>query len=232
MRIALCFAGQPRSFEKGYEYYARNLLNNNDVDVFIHTWEGDGVDELLKLYKPKRYCIDKPIANICDFDGKFTNTPNAEKWPPRFTVSAFYSMFMSCFLKINQEMIDRQYDWVVKSRTDYAMNGIIPFDQLDETRLYIPNCRMVETRDFGNDQFAFGSSDVMNQYMQTYMHLDTYYNAGVEMIGEDMMSANLKRFGLVGEKLVYVDMNNPFPPGPHNGTPHSLIRDDYEKWTQ
>ena len=31
---------------------------------------------------------------------------------------------------------------------------------------------------------------------------------------------------------VYVDMNNPFPPGPHNGTWHSLIRDDYDQWTK
>jgi hypothetical protein len=50
------------------------------------------------------------------------------------------------------------------------------------------------------------------------------------MIGEDMMSANLKRAGLVGERLQYVDMNNPFPPGPYNGTPHSLIRDDMDLW--
>jgi hypothetical protein len=47
---------------------------------------------------------------------------------------------------------------------------------------------------------------------------------------EDFMSANWKRAGLVGEKLVYCNINHPFPPGEYNGTWHSLIREDFEKW--
>ena len=89
---------------------------------------------------------------------------------------------------------------------------------------------MVPTRDFGNDQFAFSSQDNMMKYMSTYVNLDKYYDAGNQFIGEDMMRANLHEHNLYGDKLVYVDMNNPFPPGPHNGTWHSLIRDDYDNW--
>ena len=33
MKIALCISGQPRSFEKGYEYHYKNIIENNDVDV-------------------------------------------------------------------------------------------------------------------------------------------------------------------------------------------------------
>jgi hypothetical protein len=66
--------------------------------------------------------------------------------------------------------------------------------------------------------------------MTVYRNRDLFYNQGVQMIGEDMTSAQLKLHDLVGENLFYVDMNNPFPPGPHNGTPHSLIREDYEEW--
>ena len=39
MKIALCFSGEPRAFEKGYEYYKRNLLDLHDVDVYIHSWK-------------------------------------------------------------------------------------------------------------------------------------------------------------------------------------------------
>ena len=104
------------------------------------------------------------------------------------------------------------------------------FEQLDKSKLYIPNCRMVPSRDFGNDQFAFGSSSVLTEYMSTFLYMDQFYNAGCTMIGEDMLSANLRRSGLIGDRLVYVDMRNPFPPGKYNGTPHSLIRDDTELW--
>lgn len=223
MKIALCFCGQARSFEKGYEYYKRNLLDRYDVDVYIHSWKFEEENRFLDLYKPKEYSFVVPPLG--DFDNKYTNTPNPVKHPPRFTYRMFYSMY--CV----SEMVHGDYDWVIKSRTDYALNLVIPFDKIDNSKLYIPHCRMVPTRDFGNDQFAFSSQENMMKYMSTFVNLDKYYNAGNQFIGEDMMRANLHEHNLYGDKLVYVDMNNPFPPGPHNGTWHSLIRDDYDNWT-
>ena len=224
MKIALCFSGQCRSFAAGYEYYKRNLLDHYDVDVYIHSWKYEEERKLLELYKPVGYAFEVPPLG--DFDKHYTNTPNAEKYPPRFTYRMFYSMYQS------NKLIFSDYDWVIRARTDYALNVVIPFETLDNTKLYIPNCRMVPERDFGNDQFAFGSQETMNKYMSTYENIDKYYDAGNQFIGEDLMRANLHEHNLHGENLVYVNMNNPFPPGAHNGTWHSLIRDDYEKWSK
>ena len=72
----------------------------------------------------------------------------------------------------------------------------------------------------------------MKKYMSTFMNINHYYDdLKTLFIGEDLMKANLHEHNLFGENLVYVNMNNPFPPGSHNGTWHSLIRDDYEEWT-
>jgi hypothetical protein len=225
MKIALCFSGQARSFLKGYEYYKRNLLDQYDVDVYIHTWPGQDGEELIDLYKPKQYSMSDLVIDY-DPDKKYTNTPNAHKWPPRFTNRALYSMF------VVSSLIQGEYEWVIKTRTDYALNVVLPFGELNNSKLYIPNCRMVPERDFGNDQFAFSSQENMLKYMNTWTHKDDYYNSGVQFIGEDLMQANIRKYGLIGEKLVYCNMNNPFPPGLHNGTWHSLIRDDYEQWTK
>jgi hypothetical protein len=222
MKIALCFSGQARSFESGYEYYKKNLLDQYDVDVYIHTWKFDQDRKLLELYRPVSYEFENPPLG--NFDERYTNTPNAQKHPPRFTYRMLYSTY-KC-----SQLINKQYDWIIKSRTDYALNVVIPFSELDKSKLYIPNCRMVPERDFGNDQFAFSSQENMMKYMSTYLNIDKYYNAGNQFIGEDLMRANLYEHGLHGENLVYVNMNNPFPPGAHNGTWHSLIRDDYDKW--
>ena len=230
MKIALCLSGQPRSFEKGYEYHKKNLLDHYDVDVFIHTWaDSPGLEELFKLYDPVSVMVEqKPVG---DFDERFTNTPNAVVHPPRFTVAMLYSIFKSCELKVAHELTNKfSYDWVIKSRTDYALNIKLPFEELDNTKLYIPNCRMVPTRDFGNDQFAFGGSDVMNKRMAIYQNMEHFYDQNVAMIGEDMMRAQLHETNLHGENLVYVNMDNPFPPGQFNGTWHSLIRDDCAEW--
>lgn len=231
MKIAVCISGQPRSYEKGYEYMKRNLLDHYNCDIFIHTWHNKVYKskDVINLYKPVESLVENPLSKSF-YDNKYTNTPNAAGWPPHATVSMFYSVFQSLLLKTKYELLFDKYDWVVKTRFDYAINGVIPFSQLDKNNLYIPNCRMVPTHDFGNDQFAFGSNKVMTEYMSTYLHMDQYYNAGEPMIGENIMSANLKRAGLVGQRLVYVNMNNPFLPGKYNATPHSLIRDDMELW--
>ena len=223
MKIALCFCGQARSFKKGFEYYRANLLSDN-VDVYIHSWNFDGQQELLDLYKPKQYKFEEPPST--NADQIYTNTPNAVRHPPRFTYYMLYSMYNV------SKLIEGEYDWVIKARTDYALNVKIPFDQLDNSKLYIPNCRMVPERDFGNDQFAFSSQSNMMNYMSTFNHIDEYYNSGQQFIGENMMQANLHKHELHGEKLVYCNMNNPFPPGPQNGTWHSLIRDDYNQWAK
>jgi uncharacterized protein YjbI with pentapeptide repeats len=65
-----------------------------------------------------------------------------------------------------------------------------------------------------------------------YLNMDKYYNAGTQFIGEDLMRANLHENNLHGENLVYVNMNNPFPPGKYNSTPHCLIRDDFSDWNK
>ncbi len=231
MKIAVCISGQPRAYAQGYEYLKRNLLDKYDCDIFIHTWHNKvyRTTDVIELYKPVEWKAENQLSKSF-YDSKYTNTPDANGWPPHATVSMFYSTFQALVLKTNHELLHSRYDWIVKTRFDYALNGVLPFEHLDRNKLYIPNCRMTPLRDFGNDQFAFGSNHVMTDYMSTYLHMDQYYNAGCAMIGEDMMSANLHRHGLVGERLVYVDMKNPFPPGKYNGTPHSLIRDDMDLW--
>lgn len=233
MRIAVCISGQPRAYKQGYEYLKRNLLSHFDCDIFIHTWHNKvyRTMDVIKLYKPVEWLAENPLSKSF-YDDKFTNTPNAKGWPPHATVSMFYSAFQSLLLKTKHELAHSRYDWIIKTRFDYAINGVIPFNTLDvkQDAVYIPNCRMVPTHDFGNDQFAFGNSRSMTEYMSTYLYMQQYYDAGEQMIGENMMSANLKRAGLVGPKLIYVNMNNPFLPGPYNATPHSLIRDDTPLW--
>ena len=80
MKVALCLSGQPRVVEVGYHKLKATILDNNDVDVFIHTWfdqdnlstesvipgrEGHqldpgAIDKLIQLYQPKKILVEKP----------------------------------------------------------------------------------------------------------------------------------------------------------------------------
>lgn len=232
MRIALCLSGQPRSVKQGYEFVKRNILDGNDVTVFCHVWDSPEVGDI-SIYEPELVVIEKPLDNDLS---KYTNVPPPQpnwkvKDPARSTWNQLYAI-ESCnrFKTAYEQHNNMKFDWVVRSRYDFAINVKIPFDELDNSKLYIPNCRQVPTRDFGNDQFAFSSSENMDKYCDTYNHLDEFYDSGIQMMCEDMMGANWKHHGLAGENLVYCNVNHPFPPGPYNNTWHSLIREDFEKW--
>ena len=38
MKIALCFSGQPRFVQECSEYIKQNVIRDYDVDVFVHLW--------------------------------------------------------------------------------------------------------------------------------------------------------------------------------------------------
>jgi len=229
MKIALCLSGQPRCVKQGYEYHKKNLLDRYDVDVFCHVWEAPGVEEV-ELYQAIATMIEKPLTNDLS---KYTRVPPPQpNWKVKDPARAAWNLTYS-LMKANElcQSWEEKYDWVIRSRYDFALNVVIPFfDDLDNTKLYIPNCRMTPQRDFGNDQFAFSSQENMNKYADCFNQIDKFYDNGTIMIGEEMMSANWKEKGLVGENLIYFNPNHPFPPGPHNGTWHSLLREDFESW--
>jgi hypothetical protein len=233
MRIALCLSGQARAFNQGYEFVHKNLLKDNDVTVFIHTWESLEAHEAIIKYQARTWQIDPALTNDLS---KYTNVPPPQpnwkvKDPARSTWNQLYGIMICNSLKSEFELLyDMKFDWVIRSRFDFALNTTIDFKHLDNTKLYIPNCRITPARDFGNDQFAFSSSENMDKYADTYNHLDKFYDSGIQMMCEDMMSANWKQHNLIGENLVYCNINHPFPPGQYNGTWHSLIREDFEKW--
>lgn len=235
MVIALCISGQPRVWEKGFDYHYKNIIKNNDVVVFLHSWEMpiEKFEAISKKYNAASF-ITSPSLPI-DLS-KYVNTPPpSPNWKVKdgrmSTWAQLYSIKECMRTKCEYEKLhNMKFDWVVRSRFDFAINVKIPFDQLDNSRLYIPNCRMVQSRDFGNDQFAFSSSENMNRYADAFNNIDLFYNSGVQYMMEDFMSANWKLHGLTGDNLIYCDINHPFPPGPYNGTPHSLLREDFEEW--
>ena len=96
MKVALCFHGQPRLLEEGYENITKFINNNPNIsfDIFYHTWyaptdtpthykvapwrniplhtivmDNNILNKINKLYKPIDFCYDAPINfNINDYD--------------------------------------------------------------------------------------------------------------------------------------------------------------------
>jgi len=149
------------------------------------------------VYNPKKFELEQPMNP--DLSKYIRVPPPQPNWkvknPALSTYAQFYSLMKANNLKREHEKeFKMTFDWVIRSRFDFALNTEIPFEELDNSKLYIPNCRMTPNRDFGNDQFAFSSSRNMDKYCNVFNRIDEFYDVGVTMIGEDMMSMNWKKY--------------------------------------
>ena len=119
MKIALCLHGKFDSLTDhsskgidGFSHLKSRVFSKCDPDVFIHCWDKEKEETILKLYNPKDLIIEDQI----DFSDKtshlnfLTNPPRK----PETILSHFYSVSKSIELACRYD----QYDIIIKSRFD------------------------------------------------------------------------------------------------------------------
>ena len=229
-KLALCLSGQPRSYFDAYQYVKKNLLNQFDVDVFVHSWKSNNVlvqlkiyEEIKAIYSPVLMLFDSPLSEDTNSD---LTVPNASH-PAHFCTSMFYSIHKSDHFRIVSEIsFKKKYDFVIRTRFDHALNTVIDFNKLQPGKVYVskdtdgPNPLL-------NDQFAIADPETMKIYSSTYLFLRHHYSKGVSLCGHSMLEAQLKMFDIPVERI---DINHPFQDGKYNIGRHSLIRNDMDKW--
>jgi len=232
LKVALCLSGQPRSYREGFEYHSKNLLDRYNVDTFIHTWDyvpEKMLDNIAELYDPVYVSTETPTKTEIEKTlEKYQNKKSpSEQFPIENTMLMFYSMFKSF------EHVHLLYDVIVRSRFDYALNISPPLHLTAVNKLYVPSDRMTSEHDFCADMFAWGTYPAMKRYMETFKYIGKIVeDPNVPFIGEELLSRQLINSGLTGDNMVYVDMNNPFPPGKYNGNWHSILRNDFTDWNK
>ena len=131
-RVALCFnglaggkndKGLPVDWQLAVDHFKENIINLqvHEVDVFFHTWSTEAELELVELYEPKKYMVQKQI----DFDSlatKFNKRVHSDV-PRHFhsIMSRWYSNEKVLRLKSDYEKEHGfKYDYVMTSRFDVA----------------------------------------------------------------------------------------------------------------
>lgn len=124
MKVALCLSGYFNSTKDlssfgndGYVHIKKNILDGNDVDVYIHSWDIQSKDVINKLYG--NLIKDSIYEAQIDFKPLFhkngLDTLNSHGTPFWNVFSQYYSIQKSFELMINSKI---QYDCVIKSRFD------------------------------------------------------------------------------------------------------------------
>ena len=70
MKLALCFSGQPRTFEKSFIQIRDKILNKYDCDIFISTYyyNEEISNKIISLYNPKKinFNNERAVEHIND----------------------------------------------------------------------------------------------------------------------------------------------------------------------
>ena len=140
MKVALCFSGiiggeggkngkgESLGLQEPYKSIKENLLDVNNIDVFMHSWSLDAKSELIKLYNPKKYKFEKQI----EFD--------KDDFRKNITKSRFYGNKMALNLKNSYELENNfKYDWVMISRFDLIWFSKLIFSGYNNKCFYASN---------------------------------------------------------------------------------------------
>lgn len=202
MKVAVCFSGLPRFIQECAGYWRKSLLEPYDCDVFVHTWsQNDSQDHntynlVSQLYQPVRYQMDV----MPEFDvGVYTE----RIWPHRVTPQAQFSQFEGIkraqnLRQVQEKINHKLYDLVIRARFDWYISHINleinPCVNVARTPTLDGHLFTYDTTQLVgiNDQFAYGTSAVMDVYASIVDNIkNLYVNHGVDFCGELFLRAHL-----------------------------------------
>ena len=166
MKIALCFYGQSRNIDKSYENIYNNIIKDNNVDIFIHTWKNNLYDRAIKFYDPISYTISTDM----NFDyRKKTNDPHINVYPQLYSISKVRQ------LKIDHELeYDIKYDIVIKMRMDLVLYNKIDFINIDSSKINVCSNKHPHHRWF-DDNFSISNSYLFDRFYNMFDVADEYF---------------------------------------------------------
>jgi hypothetical protein len=195
--FGICFSGQPRCVEKGYEDFL-NLFNGLEYDVFGHIWQHDKLlsswgdqmgwenkqskvhdaTQFVELYKPKKYIIED--YDKTDFYKNTSVSPGYRNpinkvWS---SWSQFYSIKKAFEVKEQYENENNvSYKYAIKYRMDHDVEWdktIVDWEnikkRIDENpKLILVNPGYDWPDGHGcSNLFAIGTSEAMKKYSLVY----------------------------------------------------------------
>jgi hypothetical protein len=187
MKIAVLFSGRVNNNIHQYNNYIDNLVQNNDVDLFVchsKTERKDILNDFIELYKPKK---------IIENDETYIDL---SKYPTIYGTRIYNVLYMyenrlKLFNIFNNYVLENNinYDIIISTRNDVWLYEKFDFYSLkplvDNEKIFIPNPEL----DSGgiNDQIAVGNYNTISIYLQLYESFFHLLNSGVILHPETIL---------------------------------------------
>lgn len=195
-QIAILISGYLRTFENNINNFKNNVLQNYNVDIYIHKTKNEkndkynntnNWDNIKKILKPKI---------ILETDELYFNNNNKIN----NLLNQFYKFYILNNIKnIIEEEENITYDIVIKWRPDILLNNKLDFTSIKKNTIYIPSDSKIDISKLINkkdkylcDIIAYGDNNSMNYYFNFYKKLNDL----------------IKKYGSCSETLLYYYLQN------------------------
>ncbi len=185
-------SGENIPFEECYKTYKKHIIDVNDADIFIHSWSVDVQDDLVNLYKPKKYQFEKQIQFVYNSKVKSKKIRHKEIDQGFRSLSKWYSLKRSIELMMVYEYEnDFKYDWAMLTRFDTLFFVDLDFSKCEPNHLYIPNFNTPDglgenpnaklnrinrsaTKPGLSDMWYLADSKIINEFTKIYAGVKDY----------------------------------------------------------
>ena len=247
MKIALCVSGQPRNLEECYPFIKEAVMQDHDIDVFSHIWWDESyqgktymwhstarfenknlADIFLDLYKPVSYKIEKQK----EFDLSFCKMHNyglvdsstPEKSSQIMTPGSLFCVMSQTYSILQADLLrqsfDKEYDLVIRIRTDLYFKASIDFSSVMEVLRNNPNEILWQNSMSGGPEYTglwpnnpcdyfciatpetmtkvtnFWHSSIQKHYSNGVIHINEYVRKFCEDAGVSIGLANFSSYVL------------------------------------
>ena len=194
MRVAVYFIGQPRYYKETFPGIYKNIIKQNNADVFFHCWydkkeageeiKNGGIcyyknrkknyimpqnldKDIVELYKPKKYIIEPQ---------KFLQIKNKKDIDCMSGLSMYYSIMKANDLVREYEIENNfRYDFVIKMRYDMYCDKPLILSKYHNNLINNPHILHKERIPFHiDDRIWFSNSENMFKISRGYLEVEDY----------------------------------------------------------
>lgn len=208
--------GEDEVLNECYNSFYKHFLSKVDVDVFIHTWDLEYKNQLIKKFQPKLYKF-KPQKIWPDEEMVEWRQYQADDERVQAHYSRWYAAQEVNNLKKEYELKNNfKYDFVMLSRFDMIWTRDIFFPEFDSSCFYVPETTDNSGNPWGwpylnhndelGDLWQISNSENMDKFCTLYDYIGPYIDEGCPTfkgISSHMLSKyHLQKLSLLPEKTI------------------------------
>ncbi len=185
MKTAVLLSGHTREALSCWNALRQNIIEPTNADVYMHSYNSENTEDVIETIKPKRFILEDDNSVVLD---KEYNTQMPQYLS--YITNPIISVYMFRKIKLCYDLLEEDYDVVIKSRFDCKYTEEFPISELNTDEYNIPNGGDFENGIF--DMVCMSSQENMKYYCSIYDEIEKYLDEGVPIHSELLLKRHLE----------------------------------------